>query len=166
MPFAALLAAALSGLLGTLFPLLREGIGALLKKPMGERFFGSRFGKIVLAAFDLEKTPDDATQLVAELTEASRRMDAAFSKIREYAELRESGVKRLETQLGRLTLQESELRTTIEGLRQVPLPAAQYFASQVSREHRRSALRDYALFIAGVVVSAVVTVILKHFGLA
>ena len=69
-------------------------------------------------------------------------------------------------QLGDLTQQEGQLRKTIQELQQVPLPAAEYFASLVNKGEKSSALRDYVLFTAGVVVSAVVTVVLKHFGLA
>ncbi len=43
---------------------------------------------------------------------------------------------------------------------------AEYFATLVNKGEKSSALRDYILFTAGVVVSAIVAVVLKHFGLA
>jgi len=75
-------------------------------------------------------------------------------------------VTKLEAQLSQLTQEEGELRKRIEGLQQVPLPAAEYFATLVNKGEKSSALRDYILFTAGVVVSAIVAVVLKHFGLA
>ncbi len=80
--------------------------------------------------------------------------------------MRESAVAKLETQLGKLSQEEGQLRKTIEELQQVPLPAAEYFASLVNKDNKRGTLRDYVLFVAGVVVSAIVTIALKHFGLA
>lgn len=48
----------------------------------------------------------------------------------------------------------------------VPLPVADYFASMVSKGEKSSAIRDYGLFTAGVVVSEIVGIVLKHFGWA
>jgi len=93
-------------------------------------------------------------------------MDAIVTKIQNYTRGRERAVLKLEEDLGILTEQEQDLRKRIEGLKHVPLPAAEYFASLVDRGERRSALRDYALFTFGVLVSAGVTIILKKFGLA
>jgi hypothetical protein len=36
----------------------------------------------------------------------------------------------------------------------------------LSKREKSSSYRDYALFIAGVVVSAIITIVLKHYGLA
>ena len=46
----------------------------------------------------------------------------------------------------------------------MPLPAAEYFAKLVAKTEKKSAKRDYVLFLFGVVASAVVVVILKAFG--
>jgi hypothetical protein len=73
---------------------------------------------------------------------------------------------KLEGDLGVLSQQEQALQQRIEGLKNVPLPAAEYFASLVHRGEQRSALRDYALFTLGVLVSAGVTVVLRRLGLA
>jgi L-lysine 2,3-aminomutase len=93
-------------------------------------------------------------------------MDGIVARIQEYTKVREQSVTKLEEQLGLLTQQEEELRQRIEKLKDVPLPAAEYFASLVNKGEKSSALRDYVLFAAGVVVTAGVTILLKHFGLA
>jgi hypothetical protein len=161
-----LLAGVVSALLGALFPLLREAIGALRRKSKGEKFFSSPIGKGLLQTLDLDKEPDGPELLFTELSETSKKMDSIVSRIQEYTKVREVAVTKLEEQLGELTQQEGQLRKTIEELQHVPLPAAEYFASLVNKGEKSRALRDYVLFTAGVVVSAVVTVVLKHFGLA
>jgi hypothetical protein len=104
--------------------------------------------------------------LFAELSEASKKMDGVVSRIQEFTKMRESAVLKLETQLSTLSAQEGELRKTIQQLQQVPLPAAEYFARLVNKGEKSSALRDYVLFFAGVVVSTIVAIVLKHFGMA
>jgi hypothetical protein len=46
-------------------------------------------------------------------------------------------------------------------LQNVPLPVAQEFAKLVAPAEKKSARRDYLLFVSGVVVTTVITVILK-----
>ena len=58
------------------------------------------------------------------------------------------------------------LRKNIADLKQVPLPAAEYFALMISKGEKSSAFRDYMLFFAGVVVSVIVAIAPKHFNLA
>jgi len=57
-------------------------------------------------------------------------------------------------------------RTQIESLKNVPIPAAEHFAMLLEKGQRKSAVRNYILFLAGVVVSAEVAIVLKAFGLA
>ena len=103
--------------------------------------------------------------MFTELTETSQKLDRIFTRIQEYTEIRESAVAELEKKLESLSAQEGRLRQTIEQLQNVPLPAAEKFAELIKKEGKGSALRDYALFVAGVVVSAVVSIVLKHYGI-
>ncbi len=161
-----LLVSVLAGAVGFLVPLLKELVKELRKKGKGENFFRSPSGRAVLDVLGLNKATDSPEALFVELSEASKRMDAAVSRIREYTKARESAVLKLETELTQLTQQEGELRKKIAALQSVPLPVADYFASMVNEGERSSAIRDYLLFIAGVLVSAIVGLLLKHFGLA
>jgi hypothetical protein len=161
-----ILAALLSALIGAVIPLMKELVRDLRKKGKAQEFFASSFGKAVLKALDLDKPKDTPETLFKDLSEASSKMDGIVARIQEYTKGREQSVTKLESQLGLLTQQEEELRKRIEGLKQVPLPAAEYFATLVNKGEKSSAFRDYILFTAGVVVSAVVAVLLKHFGLA
>jgi len=56
------------------------------------------------------------------------------------------------------------IRDRVEGLQKVPLPAAEFFAKLIAAGEKKSALRDYLLFLAGVIVSALVVVLLKKLG--
>jgi hypothetical protein len=91
-------------------------------------------------------------------------MDRIVDDKGRYTEERQSTVLKLESDLHSLSQREQELKERIEGLQQVPLPAAEYFAKLVEKTERKSATRDYILFLLGVVASAVVVIILKAVG--
>jgi hypothetical protein len=93
-------------------------------------------------------------------------MDVIVKQIQNYTEGREQAVAKLESQLGILSNQEQELKQRIQSLQNLPLPAAEYFAQLVSRSERRSALRDYILFLLGVLVTAGLGVLFRKLGWA
>jgi hypothetical protein len=93
-------------------------------------------------------------------------MDAIVKQIQEYTKAREQAVAKLELGLGLLTQQEQELKQRIAGLQNVPLPAAEYFAQLVEKREKKSAVRDYVLFLLGVLVSAGVAILLRRLGWA
>ena len=161
-----LLAPIISALVGILLPALKDLVRLLRKNSKGERFFSSSIGKAVLKSLDLDRPKDSPDSLFSELTEASQKMDGIVSRIQEYTKGRELSVKQLEAQLSQLTQQEAEAKHRIEILKQVPVDVVPIMEAMLSKREKSSSIRDYALFIAGVVVSAIITVVLKHYGLA
>jgi hypothetical protein len=162
----ALLAPILSAIVGILLPALKDLVRTLQKNSKGEKFFASPIGKALLKSLDLDKPKDSPDLLFAELTEASQKMDGIVSRIQEYTKGRELSVKQLEAQLSQLTQQEEETKRRIQILNQTPVDVVPIMEAMLKKREKSSSIRDYALFIAGVVVSAIVTVILKHYGLA
>lgn len=155
----------LAGIIASALGLGGISIFNALVEATPESEFGKRLRALALKHKLIEETPEPAA-LFKELAEASRQMDIVVSRIQRYTAQRESAVQDLESQLSQLTAQEGELREKIRNLQAVPLPAAEYFARLVDKGERRRAKRDYALFTAGVIVSVIVAIILKHFGLA
>jgi hypothetical protein len=98
--------------------------------------------------------------LMKNLTKASSQVDNILVELAKVAEEREKAIRELETGLGKLEEREKTLQKRVEELENVPIPVADYFAELVDRGEKRSAMRDYLLFLAGVVVSAVLSVIL------
>jgi hypothetical protein len=161
-----IITAAISLALGGMVPLLHGLIERLLEMGVGKDFFASTIGQGFLNAIGLHKVRDSPKVLFSELSETSAKMDDIVKRIQDYTQGREQAVSKLESQLGLLSQQERDMREKIQGLKDVPLPAAEYFASLVAKGEKRSAFRDYALFFMGVVVSTVVTIILRKLGLA
>jgi len=139
----------------------------LVKRGIGEKFFREDpTGKLIANTLGLKRSAPGPESLFKDLSLASTKMDEVVKQIQEYTKGREEAVLELQSQLGSLSQQEQELRQRIHSLKDVPLPAAEYFATLIEKREKRSALRDYVLFLVGVVVSAVVAVLLRKFGWA
>jgi len=160
------LAAIAAGLIGAILPAGREIIQVLIKQGYWAGFFRENpSGQRIAGAFGVGYTKGSA-DLFKELSSASEKMDSIVRQVQEYTKGREQAVSKLESELGLLSQQEEELKQRIEGLRNVPLPAAEYFAQLVRKGERRSAFRDYILFLLGVIVTAGVGVLLRKLGWA
>ena len=169
MPLAEIVIALVAALVGASVPLLREMTEQLLKSSVLARsLLGSTAGKAYLRLIGVTGKPTvtDSKRLFAQLSKASGEIDAVMGQIEDLAAVRRSAVTKIEADLDLLARQERELKEKVEGLKNVPLPAAEYFATLVGKNEKRGALRDYILFLLGVIVSAAVAVVLKHFGLA
>lgn len=103
-------------------------------------------------------------KLTDSLIEASVEVDHILEEMMEVGHQRKAAITRLEQQLETLSKREKDIQQRVETLEKVPLPAVEYFAGMVERSEKRSAWRDYALFGLGVLVSTVITIILKLFG--
>lgn len=132
------LPAVLSALIGTPVPLAKEIIRALQRSHKSDQFFSTRLGKALLDAFGLAATTETPNQLFAELSETSEKLDRIVARIQDFTKVRESAVSELEAKLVELSAQEGKLRTTIEQLENIPLPAAERFAEMVKKEEREA----------------------------
>jgi predicted nuclease with TOPRIM domain len=116
----------------------------------------------------VQKAPESykerMAKLIQSLTKASADVDYVLQEMAEVSHERESAIAKLEEELKSLAEREKHLQEKVETLEKVPLPAVEHFVSILEKGEKRSALRDYALFGAGVVVSAVMSIVFKLFG--
>ncbi|MCK4607110.1 MAG: hypothetical protein KAU35_07435 [candidate division Zixibacteria bacterium] len=102
-------------------------------------------------------------ELTADLNRASSDVDSVLEELAQVARARESSVKRLESELQNLEERESQLKEKVDLLENVPLPVAEHFARLLKSGDKRSARRDYALFVAGVLVTTVLAIVIRTF---
>lgn len=144
-----LLAASLSMVAGILSnEVLQKLIRRALKLPVPEKSYGERL-----------------SELTESLTKASRQVDQVLSELATVAKEREKNVRELEANMELLEKRENDMKSRIEHLEKIPLPAVERFAEIINLGEKRSAMRDYMLFGAGVVVSTVIAIGLRAFGL-
>jgi vacuolar-type H+-ATPase subunit D/Vma8 len=127
--------------------------------------FASETGQVVLKVFGVKpKQVNETANLLSELSKTSAQMDTIIAEIGKLTEERQSKMLKLENDVTLLSQREQEIKARIEGLEKVPLPAAEYFAKLVEKTEKKSQIRDYVLFLSGVIVTAVVAVVLKKLG--
>jgi ElaB/YqjD/DUF883 family membrane-anchored ribosome-binding protein len=115
----------------------------------------------------VEKPPEPESysqrlaKLTEELTQASSEVDSLLAELAQVAGDKESAVQELGNHLGELEQKETQLQKRIEELEGIPIPAAEHFATLVQSGEKRSAWRDYILFGAGVVVSIIISLLIR-----
>jgi chromosome segregation ATPase len=133
------------------------GLAASFKEVL--EFWGRRRGK--KAKPEIPSFREKMERLSADLARASAEVDKTLQEMTAVSRAREGALSDLESKMGELSKREKELQTRVETLQNVPLPAINYFLEATEKRERRSALRDYILFGLGVIVSTVVTIVLK-----
>lgn len=162
-PLISVIAALIAALSGALLPAMQELIKNIARRRPAA--FKSPFGRLLLQLGGVKpKEKNEAAILLGELSRASSDMDRIVTEIGRLTKERQSRIMRLETDLTLLSEREQELKTRIEGLEKTPLPVAEYFAKLVERTEKRSAARDYGLFLGGVVLTSVIAIVLRKLG--
>lgn len=158
-----LLTGVIAALFGFLFPLVQDFVKLIVRRQPAA--FSSGTGQVILKIFGVKSVEEsEASGLLSSLSKTSAEMDRIVSEIGRLTKERQSKITQIENQLASLSQREQELKAQIKGLEKTPLPVADYFAKLVERTEKRSAVRDYGLFLGGVVLTSVVAVILKKLG--
>jgi ElaB/YqjD/DUF883 family membrane-anchored ribosome-binding protein len=132
----------LGGVVATDF--FRKIIYKLLKKELPQKTYSERL-----------------SELTSNLTKASSEVDNVLQEMAQVATDREKAVKELENGLIDLEKREKELEEKISLLQNLPIPVAEHFAKLVEPGEKRSARRDYVLFMAGVIVTTIIAIVLQ-----
>lgn len=126
--------------------LIRKLLHRLLGKPEPEKTYSQRL-----------------SELTHSLTNASSEVDSLLAELAQVAKDKEASVRSLEQGLTALEQKEQDLQDRIKTLENVPIPAAEHFARLMETGEKRSAMRDYVLFGAGVVVTTIITIVIQVF---
>jgi len=159
----------ISLLAGAILPLIRKVITPYLnkeKKTNPNSKFADFFAKIFSIEVE-EQVPsyrDQITRTLEALKKASNEMETATAEFNTIMKEKQATIDELESKLSDLSSKESELSSKIETLQKVPIEALTHFEKILSKGDKRSAYRDYILFGTGVIVSVIVTIILKKIG--
>lgn len=102
--------------------------------------------------------------LTDSLRSASKDVDKIIEEMAVARLERENALKLLEKQLVDIANREKEIKQRVQTLEQVPLPAVDYFLKMTEQGEKRSAWRDYSLFGLGVIVSTIISIVLKLLG--
>ena len=100
-------------------------------------------------------------QLTSSLLQASKEVDNIVIELTDVIESKEKHLNTLEGELNKMSSRELELKQKIEALEKTPIIAVDHFAKLVESGEMRSRKRDYILFGAGVLVTTIISILLK-----
>src|SRR5215208_3222081 len=103
----------------------------------------------------------DLSQLVNGLNRTSLELDSILAQIVEVAQNRADAANQLQAEMKRLEEAEDEYLVRIETLKNEPLRIVNDLLNELQPNRIRTPRRDFMLFLAGVVVSVIVSVGLR-----
>ena len=102
----------------------------------------------------------DLSRLVSGLSKTSVELDNILAQIVEVAQNRAEAATKLQAEMKKLEEAEEEYLVRIEILKNEPLRVMSELLNELQPNQIRTPRRDFILFLAGVIVSAVVSMIL------
>ncbi len=102
----------------------------------------------------------DLTRLVKGLNKTSLELDNILAQIVEVAQNRADAATKLQAEMKRLEEAEEEYLVRIEMLKNEPLRVVNDLLNELEPNRIRTPRRDFMLFLAGVLLSAIVSVVL------
>jgi tetrahydromethanopterin S-methyltransferase subunit B len=105
-------------------------------------------------------TTGDLARLVNGLNKSSNELDNILTEIIQVAQHRGEATAKLQAEISKLEQTEEEYLVRIETLKNEPVRVISDLLNELSPRQIRSPRRDFVLFIAGVVVSAIVSIVL------
>ncbi|WP_405199140.1 hypothetical protein [Christiangramia sp. LLG6405-1] len=160
-----IIAGLLAVILGGIYPLLKKIIEKTLQKPLKKGEL-NKFQKTLADIFEIEKEKPKSYKIRLEetlstLNKAFKEVDKATEEFTILMKEKEQTIDILEQKLKELSKEEAEIKERVDTLQKIPLEAISHFEQIVNKGDKRSALRDYLLFVSGIIVSVIVTIILK-----
>lgn len=105
-------------------------------------------------------TTGDLIRLVNDLNETSSELDNILAEIVEVAQHRGEAAAKLQAEINRLEQTEEEYLVRIETLKNEPVRAINDLLNELEPNQIQNPRRDFMLFVAGVLVSAIVSIVL------
>ncbi len=110
-------------------------------------------------------TTGELTRLVNDLNKTSNELDNILAEVVQVAQGRAEAATKLQAEIDRLEQAEEEYLVRIETLKNEPLRVINDLLNELQPNQIRTPRRDFLLFVAGGLVSAMVSIVLGLLGL-
>jgi predicted transcriptional regulator len=110
-------------------------------------------------------TTGELTRLVNDLNQTSNELDNILAEVVQVAQGRAEATTKLQDEINKLEQAEEEYLVRIETLKNEPLRVINDLLNELQPNQIRTPRRDLMLFVAGGVVSAIVSIVLGFLGL-
>jgi len=110
-------------------------------------------------------TTGELTRLVNDLNKTSNELDNILAEVVQVAQGRAEATTKLQDEINKLEQAEEEYLVRIETLKNEPLRVINDLLNELQPNQIRTPRRDLMLFVAGGLVSAIVSIVLGLFGL-
>jgi len=109
-------------------------------------------------------TTGELSKLVKGLDQTSNELDSILAEVVKFAKGRAEAATKLQAEINRLEKAEEEYLVRIEMLKNEPLRVVNDLLNELQPNQIRTPRRDLVLFLAGGVVSAIISIVLGFLG--
>jgi hypothetical protein len=125
-------------------------------------------GKLLRLIYQFPEISEDSytqklNNSITELNEKFNEIDKILQIIESISKGKQESITNLGKRLKELENRESELKTNIATLQKTPVEAAKYFFSNIEQRDKKRKNRDIIMFILGVIITFVTSLIANHF---
>lgn len=96
------------------------------------------------------------------LKNATGEIDNVITEIGKISKEKHETIEKLEHELQNLSSREIKLKDKIETMEKVPLEVLKHFEEILNKGQKRGAKRDYILFIAGVITTTLIAILINY----
>jgi len=125
----------------------------------------SNFLKLIFIFEENKSIPfkDRLSSSITTLKNATEEIDNVIEEIAKISEEKHQTISKLEHQLVFLEEKENHLEDKINTMEKVPVESMKYFEEVLNKGDKRSAKRDYLIFISGIIVTTIIGALLNKF---
>ncbi|WP_298495437.1 hypothetical protein [uncultured Algibacter sp.] len=166
-----IIGALLSAVLGLLFGVFRPLLNKVIF-PKAEKYYienpETRWSRVLEQIFIFNKDKnkpfkEKLASSLATLKNATEEIDGVIEEISKISREKQQTIENLESTLTELETQESDLKEKISAMEKVPVESLKHFEEILNKGNKRSAIRDYVIFIFGIILTTIIAILLNKF---
>ena len=166
-----IIGALVSAVIGLLFGVFRPLLDKIIY-PKAEKYYlenpESKWSKFLEQIFIFNKDKNKPfkerlSESLDTLKNATEEIDGVIEEISKISKEKQQTIEKLETTLSELETRENDLKEKISTMEKVPVESLKHFEEILNKGNKRSATRDYVIFVSGIILTTIIAILLNKF---
>lgn len=166
-----IIGALVSAIIGLLFGVFRPLLDKIIY-PKAEKYYlenpESKWSKFLEQIFIFNKDKNKPfkerlSESLSTLKNATEEIDGVIEEISKISKEKQQTIEKLETTLSELETRENDLKEKISTMEKVPVESLKHFEEILNKGNKRSATRDYVIFVSGIILTTIIAILLNKF---
>ncbi|RIV46475.1 hypothetical protein [Flagellimonas pelagia] len=166
-----IIGALVSAIFGLLFGVFQPLLNKIIY-PKAEKYYlenpESNWSKFLQQIFIFNKDKNKPfkerlSHSLSTLKNATEEIDGVIEEISKISKEKQQTIEKLETTLTELETRENDLKEKISTMEKIPVESLKHFEEILNKGNKRSATRDYVIFVSGIILTTIIAILLNKF---